>query len=54
MNAMPLVIVALTLYALAYCFYFGFISARVLTINDQRITPSGRLYDGQNYYPMSK
>ena len=54
MNAMPLVIAALALFALAYRFYFGFITAKVLSLDDKRITPSGRLYDGQNYYPMSK
>jgi carbon starvation protein len=54
MNAMPLVIAALAVFALAYRFYFGFITAKVLTINDARITPAGRLYDGQNYYPISK
>ncbi|HPS72962.1 MAG TPA: carbon starvation protein A [Bacteroidales bacterium] len=54
MNAMPLVIAALAIFALAYRFYFGFISAKVLTFNDSRITPSHRLYDGQNYYPISK
>lgn len=54
MNAMPLVIAALAVFALAYRFYFGFIAAKVLTLNDSIATPSGRLYDGHNYYPISK
>ena len=54
MNAMPLVIAALALFALAYRFYFGLYAAKVLAFNDARITPSGRMYDGQNYYPISK
>jgi carbon starvation protein len=54
MNAMPLVIGAFAVFALAYRFYFSFIAAKVLTINASRITPSGRLYDGQNYQPTSK
>jgi carbon starvation protein len=54
MNAMPLLIAALAFFALAYRFYFGFIAAKVAVINNDRITPSSRLYDGQNYYPMSK
>jgi len=54
MNAMPLVITAIAVFALAYRFYFSFIAAKVLVLDDQRVTPSGRLYDGQNYYPMSK
>jgi carbon starvation protein len=54
MNAMPLVIVALAVFALAYRFYFGFIAAKVLAFDDSRATPSTRFYDKQNYYPMSK
>ena len=54
MNAMPLVIGALAVFALAYRFYFSFITAKVLTINEGRATPSGRLYDGQNYQPTNK
>ncbi|MEI6898732.1 MAG: carbon starvation CstA family protein, partial [Bacteroidota bacterium] len=54
MNAMPLLVGAIAVFVLAYRFYFSFIAAKVLTLSDSRITPSGRLYDGQNYYPMSK
>jgi carbon starvation protein len=54
MNAMPLVVTAIAVFALAYRFYFSFIAAKVLTLDDSRATPAGRLYDGQNYYPMSK
>jgi len=51
---MPLLIGAIAFFVLAYRFYFSFIAAKVLTLDDARITPAGRLYDGQNYYPMSK
>jgi carbon starvation protein len=54
MNAMPLVITTIAIFVLAYRFYFSFIAAKVLTLDDSRGTPSGRLFDGQNYYPMSK
>lgn len=54
MNAMPIIIGSLALFALAYRFYFGFIAAKVLVLNDSNRTPSNRLYDGQNYYPMGK
>jgi len=54
MNAIPLLISAFAIFALAYRFYFGFIAAKVLSFDNSRIMPSGRLYDGQNYYPMSK
>jgi carbon starvation protein len=54
MNAMPLVIVTIAVFVIAYRIYFSFIAARVLTLDDSRSMPSGRLFDGQNYYPMSK
>lgn len=54
MNAMPIIIGTIAIFAIAYRFYFSFIAAKVATINDLTVTPSTRLYDGQNYYPMSK
>ncbi len=54
MNAMLLLITALAFFALAYRFYFSFIAAKVVAVNDANVLPSNRLYDGQNYYPMNK
>lgn len=54
MNAMPLVIAALAIFALAYRYYFGFIAAKVLTLDPKRPTPSTTLYDNRDYVPMSK
>lgn len=54
MNAMPLVIGSILIFVLAYRFYFGFIAAKVLTLDDSKVTPANRLNDGQNYIPMSK
>jgi len=54
MNATPLVISAILILIIAYRFYISFVAAKIATINDSNITPSGRLYDGQNYVPMSK
>ena len=54
MNAMPFVIGAIVVFALAYRFYFSFVAAKVAVQNDLAQTPAYRLYDGQNYYPMSK
>jgi len=51
---MPLIIIAILVFALAYRFYYSFIAAKVAVINDNRRTPAGRFYDGQNFYPMSK
>ncbi len=54
MNAMPFVIGALAVLALAYRFYYSFIAAKVLTLNNSIEAPSIRLFDKQNYYPMPK
>src|SRR5512133_2077180 len=54
MNALPFVIAAIVVFALAYRFYFSFIAAKVAVRNDLAQTPASRLYDGQNYYPMNK
>jgi carbon starvation protein len=54
MNAMPLIIIAVIFFTLAYRFYYSFIAAKVAVINDKRITPSNRYYDGQNFFPMNK
>ena len=51
---MPLVIGAFAFLALAYRFYYSFITAKVLTLNDDGIAPSIRLFDKHNYYPMPK
>ncbi|MFN8241322.1 MAG: carbon starvation protein A [Bacteroidales bacterium] len=54
MNAMPYVIGAIVVFALAYRFYFSFVAAKVAVQNELAQTPAYRLYDGQNYYPMNK
>jgi len=54
MNAMPFVIGALAFLALAYRFYYSFIAAKVLMLNDNSVAPSIRLFDKHNYYPMPK
>jgi carbon starvation protein len=54
MNAMPFVIGALAILALAYRFYYSFIAAKVLTLNNSVEAPSIRLFDKHNYYPMPK
>ncbi len=54
MNAMPLVLAAIAIFALAYRFYFSFISAKVLSLDPNRATPSTLLYDDRDYVPMKK
>jgi carbon starvation protein len=54
MNAVPIVIGALLFVALAYRYYSAFIAAKVLTLNDDRVTPAHVLNDGANYHPTNK
>ncbi|MCE1198728.1 MAG: carbon starvation protein A [Marinilabiliales bacterium] len=54
MNAMPYVIGSLAILALAYRFYYSYIATKVLMLDDRYETPSFRLFDSHNYYPMPK
>ncbi len=53
-NAVPVLIGVLCIYAIAYRYYSAFIAAKVLALDDSRITPAHRLYDGHNYTPTNK
>ncbi len=54
MNALPLIIGALCVIAIAYRYYSAFIAAKVLALDDTRSVPSATMYDGHNYYPTNK
>ena len=54
MNALPLVILTLCIFVIAYRYYSGFIAAKVLVLDDRNKTPAHSLYDGQNYYPTNR
>lgn len=54
MTALPLIIMVLAVFALAYRFYYSFICAKILALDDNRITPANIINDGQNYVPTSK
>lgn len=54
MNAMPFILIALLVYAVAYRYYSAFLAAKVMVLNDQRITPAVRLENGHDYIPMNK
>lgn len=53
-HAMPLLLTALCVLAIAYRFYGAFLAARVAVLDDARVTPAHRFYDGQNYHPTNK
>lgn len=54
MNALPLILVALLVMAIAYRYYSAFIAAKVVALDDARVTPAHTLNDGQNYLPTNK
>lgn len=54
MSAMVLVIIAASVYALAYRFYGAFIAAKVLAFDESRTTPAYRLENGYDYVPTNK
>jgi carbon starvation protein len=53
-NTFPILLGALCVFALGYRYYSAFIAAKVLTLDDSRITPSHQYEDGHNYVPSPK
>jgi len=53
-HAMPLLLGALCILAIAYRFYSAFLAARVAALDDSRVTPAHVFNDGQNYHPTKK
>jgi carbon starvation protein len=54
MRALYLVIPILGVLAIAYRYYSAFIAARVMVLDDSRVTPAHRLNDGHNYDPTHR
>jgi carbon starvation protein len=54
MSALPFVLGALCVLAIAYRYYSAFIAAKVVTLDSTRQTPAHALNDGQNYHPTNK
>jgi carbon starvation protein len=53
-NTFPILLGTLCVFALAYRYYSAFIAAKVLALDDSRITPSHAYEDGHNYVPSPK
>lgn len=53
-NAVWLVIAAVSCYSIAYRFYSLFIAKKVFELNDRRVTPAERHNDGLDYVPTNK
>jgi len=54
MNALYLLLIAICVMAIAYRYYSAFIAAKVIALDDSRITPAHELNDGQNFHPTNK
>src|ERR1700735_5894731 len=54
MNTLAVLVIVLCVYAIAYRYYSAFLAAKVLTLNDARVTPAHTYNDGQNYLPTPK
>lgn len=54
MPALPFILLALCILALAYRYYSAFLAAKVLALDPQAKTPAHRLNDGQNYVPTNR
>ena len=54
MNVLPLILTALCAMVIAYRYYSAFLAAKVVALNDRRVTPAHQHKDGQNYHPTNK
>ena len=54
MHALYLILPTLCVLAIAYRYYSAFIAARVMSLDDTRITPAHQRNDGQNYHPTHR
>jgi carbon starvation protein len=54
MHALPLMLGAICVVAIAYRYYSAFIATKVLVLDDAQVTPAHRLNDGQNYVPTNR
>src|SRR6202046_4582091 len=52
--AMPVMVIVLVIFVIAYRYYSAFLAARVAAIDDTRVTPAHRLNDGQNFHPTNR
>lgn len=53
-NAIFLVLAALSSFAIAYRFYSRFIAEKIFALDDQRKTPAEKVNDGQDFVPTQK
>ena len=54
MRALYLILPILCILAIAYRYYSAFIAARIMALDDSRITPAHQRNDGHNYHPTHR
>jgi carbon starvation protein len=54
MHALYIIVPALLVLWIAYRYYSAFIAAKVWMLDDARVTPAHRKFDGANYYPTTR
>jgi carbon starvation protein len=54
MRALYLILPILGILAIAYRYYSAFIAARVMMLDDSRVTPAHQLNDGRNFLPTHR
>jgi carbon starvation protein len=54
MRVLYLILPILCILAIAYRYYSAFIAARIMALDDRRITPAHLRNDGQNYHPTHR
>ena len=53
-QAMWIMVGVLAVLAIAYRYYSAFLAARVVALDDSRVTPAHTRYDGQNFHPTNR
>jgi carbon starvation protein CstA len=54
MRALVVVVPILGILTIAYRYYSAFIAAKVMALDDARVTPAHQKFDGSNYFPTSR
>ena len=54
MRALVIIVPILCILAIAYRYYSAFIAAKVMALDDSRVTPAHQKNDGANYFPTSQ
>jgi carbon starvation protein len=54
LNALPLLLTVLGIFAIAYRYYSAMLASRAFALDDRNITPAHRFNDGHNYVPSPR